>query len=134
MRLLAKSDIYDLPNDGVKLLFRSITHACINWHQRRPRERDLNPEEAGLAVIHSNAGPEELAMLGELEVAVGEALMALPVLQRAAVELRSLGHSLTEVADILEISHANARVTLHRARHALVERLATFLNVEGAEP
>jgi RNA polymerase sigma-70 factor, ECF subfamily len=133
VRLLAKSDVYDLPNDGVKLLFRSITHACINWQQRRRPEMNLGSETGVLAATSTQAGPSELAMLGELEGAVGEALASLPVLQRAAVELRSLGHSLTEVAEILEISHSNARVTLHRARQALSQRLARFLKVEGAE-
>lgn len=134
MRLLAKSDVYDLTQDGAKLLFRSITHACINWQQRRPPEVNLDSKVAQLASTCPNAGPEELAMSGELEVAIGEALAGLTVSQRAAVELRSLGHSLTEVAEILDISHGNARVTLHRARQALSERLARFLNVERAEP
>jgi RNA polymerase sigma-70 factor (ECF subfamily) len=133
MRLLAKSDVYDLPNDGAKLLFRSITHACINWQQRRPPVVALDAHTESLVSMSSPASPEQLAMHGELEVAVGEALSRLPVVQRAAVELRGLGHSLTEMAEILEISHANARVTLHRARQALSERLARFLNAEGAD-
>src|SRR4051794_34453271 len=35
LRLMARSDRYDLPNDGTKLLFRSITNACINRGRRR---------------------------------------------------------------------------------------------------
>lgn len=133
MRLLSKSDVYDLPNDGVKLLFRSITHACINWQQRRPPV--VNLDAAGkIAAGRSMASPEQLAMYSELEVAVGEALSTLPVTQRAAVELRSLGHSLAEVAEILDITHANARVTLHRARQTLSDRLAKFLDAERTEP
>jgi RNA polymerase sigma-70 factor, ECF subfamily len=134
MRLLAKADVYDLPNDGAKLLFRSITHACINWQQRRPPVVNLDAQMDALASANSQTRPDQLAMSREMEVAVGEALSSLPMLQRAAVELRSLGHSLAEVAEILEISHGNARVTLHRARQALSDRLASFLKVEGAEP
>src|SRR5437868_12477508 len=29
-RLLQKADVYDLPRDGRKLLFESVTNACIN--------------------------------------------------------------------------------------------------------
>src|SRR3954467_14628997 len=34
-RLLQKADVYDLRNDGAKLLFRSITNACIDRSRRR---------------------------------------------------------------------------------------------------
>ena len=33
-RLLRRADIYDLPRDGTKLLYRAITNACINRFQR----------------------------------------------------------------------------------------------------
>jgi len=66
-------------------------------------------------------------MRRELENAVAAALAELPVPQRAAVELRSLGHSLVEIAEILSVSHSNARVLLHRARQALALRLQSFL-------
>src|SRR5207248_8790329 len=29
-RLLAKADVYDLPRDGLKLLFKAVGNACIN--------------------------------------------------------------------------------------------------------
>ena len=71
--------------------------------------------------------PEQLVMNRELAQAVERALWELPVQQRAALELRSLGHSLVEMAQMLEISHANARVQLHRARATLAARLKSFL-------
>jgi RNA polymerase sigma-70 factor (ECF subfamily) len=133
IRLLARSDHYDLASDGTKLLFRSITNACINWTQRRPPLVSLEAAEQGRGADRlsladkADAGPEHRAICGELEAAVSEALAELPVSQRAIVELRSLGHSLVEVADILEISHANARVMLHRARRTLATRLRPFV-------
>lgn len=133
LRLLAKADVYDLPDDGAKLLYRSITHACINWQQRRPPVVNLDGQMDVLASANSQTRPDQLAICHEMEVAVGEALSSLPLSQRAAVELRSLGHSLAEVAEILEISQGNARVTLHRARQALSDRLARFLDTERAE-
>jgi RNA polymerase sigma-70 factor (ECF subfamily) len=75
----------------------------------------------------ADADPEHRAIRGELEAAVAAALNELPVTQRAIVELSSLGHSMVEVADMLEISHANARVMLHRARRTLAARLRPFI-------
>jgi RNA polymerase sigma-70 factor (ECF subfamily) len=132
IRLLARSDHYDLPNDGTKLLFRSVTNACINWSQRRPPVVSLEAAECGggadrlSLATGSDADPEHRAIRGELEAAVAMAMNELPVTQRAVVELRSLGHSLVEIAEVLEISHANARVLLHRARQALATRLRPF--------
>jgi RNA polymerase sigma-70 factor (ECF subfamily) len=131
VRLLAKSHEYDLPNDGVKLLFRSITNACINWHQRQPPTVSLDAATFSTNADRSeSSNPEQRAMHRELETAVAEALAELPVVQRAAIELRSLGHSMSEVAEILETTHGNARVVLHRARQALAARLSRFLDVE----
>ncbi|CAN5698321.1 hypothetical protein BH23PLA1_BH23PLA1_20100 [soil metagenome] len=83
--------------------------------------------EAVEPVARTDEGPESRAMLGELEAALAEALADLPVMQRAIIGLRSLGHSAVEIAEILEISHANARVQLHRARQTLADRLQPFL-------
>ena len=123
-RLLAKSDQYDLPRDGSKLLLKSISNASINLTQRRRPAVSLDAA-ADLAVSQSDA--EQGAIHRELEAAVALALANLPVNQRAIVELRSLGHSLLEIADMLEVSHANARVLLHRARQQLAQSLAPFL-------
>jgi RNA polymerase sigma-70 factor, ECF subfamily len=74
-----------------------------------------------------HAGPEQRARGRELEAAVAEALSELPVTQRAIVELRSLGHSAVEIAEMLGLSPANTRVLLHRARRALADRLLPFI-------
>jgi RNA polymerase sigma factor (sigma-70 family) len=138
-RLLAKGDEYDLPRDGQKLLFKSITNACINHVQRRrplvsldavEDDREGTGRGAWLA-DRAEADPPDHASHRELTDAVGAALGELPVSQRAVVELRSLGHPLSEIAGMLEISHANARVLLHRARRALAARLRPFLEETG---
>lgn len=136
VRLLARSHEYDLLRDGTKLLFRSITNASINWHQRRLPTVSLDALGADGAEHGSAAAesiPEQQAMRHELESAIGHALAELPVVQRAAIELRSLGHSMAEVANILELSNSNARVVLHRARQALASRLERFLIAEKGE-
>jgi len=125
-RLLARSNVYDLPADGTKLLYKAITNACINWTQRRPPTVSLEAERRALA-DKPEGQPDIRAIQGELEAAVAEALAELPVAQRAIVELRSLGHSLAEAAEMLEVSHANARVLLHRARRTLATRLRPFI-------
>lgn len=133
IRLLARSDRYDLPRDGTRLLFKAISNACINWTQRRPPVVSLDAagREGGAGsltpAVAADDDPVERAALGELEAGVAAALAELPVAQRAAVELRSLGHAPSEIAEMLGISRANARVLLHRARQALAARLRPFI-------
>lgn len=125
-RLLEKADLYDLPRDGRKLLFRSITNACINVRERtRPMLR-LTVEEDRTALA-----PDRVAMSRELEEAVAEGLAKLPLTYRAAMELKSLGHSLQEIADALDVTVSNAGVLIHRARQKLAEHLAPFVEDEA---
>jgi RNA polymerase sigma factor (sigma-70 family) len=124
-RLLARAGHYDLPADGEKLLFRSITNACINWTQRR---RPWTPlDSAGDAAATGDGDPVQAAMAGELSQAVDAALAALPVKQRAVVELRALGHATDEIAGMLDTSEGNVRVLLHRGREQLADRLKPYL-------
>lgn len=134
-RLLAKADVYDLPRDGLKLLMRSITNACINQRtRRRPMLRlhrnDPEGEGSDDPADPRADSPDALVMGKELETAIAAGLAELPQLQRAAVELRSLGHSQQEVAEILGVSSNHAGVLIHRARQALSRLLAPFLERE----
>lgn len=128
-RLLEKANEYDLPREGTKLLFRAVTHACINWIERRRPEVSLEAGESGGSRLadRSQATPEQTAMGRELESAIAAALERLPVTQRAAIELVSLGYSIGEAADMLDITEGNARVVLHRARQSLAAHLKSFL-------
>jgi DNA-directed RNA polymerase specialized sigma24 family protein len=69
----------------------------------------------------------ELASHRELEDAVAAELGRLTVAQRGAVELKSLGYSLAEIAEALGTSPSNAGVLIHRARKTLADQLARFL-------
>lgn len=138
-RLIAKADVYDLPTDGTKLLFRSITNACINLKTRRrpifslfrggPNADDERSEDP---VDRKTSRPDDVAAGNELQTAVAAALAQLPVQQRAAVELKSLGHTQSEIAEILDTTPTNAGVLVHRARLALAQTLAPFLDGENA--
>lgn len=72
--------------------------------------------------------PERELLSAETRAAIAAAIDALPVAQRRMIALRDVeGWSAREVCEELEISEANQRVMLHRARtrvrHALDEYL-----------
>lgn len=61
--------------------------------------------------------PEQALLDGEVRARVAAALDLLPPRQRTVIELRDVqGHDADEVCTILDISSANQRVLLHRAR------------------
>jgi RNA polymerase sigma-70 factor (ECF subfamily) len=132
-RLLQKADVYDLPRDGGKLLFRAITNACINHNTRahpvlsldgfRDREDGMGWE---VADRHTQE-PAQVMVGRELRQAIAEGLAQLPVLHRAALELKSLGHSQQEIAQMLNVSPSHAGVLVHRARKSLAVYLAPFI-------
>ncbi len=132
-RLLQKAEAYDLPRSGVKLLFKAITRACINLTSRNRHVLSLqalggrDEEGAWEAEDSRTAGPETAAMHHELEEAVGAGLARLPMQQRAALELRSLGHSQQEIAELLEVTPSHAGVLVHRARQAMAAYLAPLV-------
>jgi RNA polymerase sigma-70 factor (ECF subfamily) len=79
------------------------------------------------------AWPDEVAvedsvLAGEVRGELRTAVDALPDRQRTVLTLRDvLGHTSEEVCAMLEISQANQRVLLHRARTAVRAGLATYL-------
>src|SRR5262249_55711692 len=88
-RLLARADVYDLPRDGRKLLFRSISNACINCATRERPLLSLHTAEEdgpdpGVADRRTEL-PEDVLMRRELQNAVGQGLALLPAMQRAAL-------------------------------------------------
>ncbi len=125
---LLKAGRYDLGRDGVKLLFRAITNACINITQRRRRVQESSAFDEATAPAADQ--PEECAMNRELEDAVGSGLAQLPVQQRAALELRILGLSQKEIADVLAVTTTHAGVLIHRARQTMTDYLVPYIGGE----
>jgi len=126
---------YDLAADGEKILFRAVTNACINRWQRKKKIVSLNFSKNNsrsiLSALPSDRAPDpaRTAMNREALAAVGRALAQLPQNQCAALELKSLGHSLKDIAEMLGVTPSNAGVLVHRARKALALRLGP-LHVE----
>lgn len=135
-RLLAKAAVYDLPRDGLKLMLTAITNACINATTRRkPLLRlvrsggDLeSPEDPA---DDAAVAPHQSAEANELGAAVTAALATLPPNQRAAVELKGLGYSQQEIAEMIGVSVSNAGVLIHRGRQTLATLLAPYLGGEA---
>lgn len=131
-RLLKRSPSYDLPRDGSRLLFRAVTNECINRTTRGPdmlRLDAVNDEGQSLgstlADPHADRPPDAV-LTDELRRVLDEALDQLPVAQRAALELKSLGHSLEEIAEALSITANHAGVLVHRGRRAVRKRVAGY--------
>ena len=135
-RLLAKAGVYDLPRDGLKILLTAISNACLNLTSRRRKFlRLIRKEEIEETVDdppdHTARSPVEFACGNELAEAVAVALRKLTPQQRAAIELKSLGYSQQDIGEILKVTSNNAGVLVHRARSALAEMLAPYLERES---
>jgi RNA polymerase sigma factor (sigma-70 family) len=135
-QLLRRADAYDLLRDGVPLLFRSISNLCITRATRDKTLRSLDgtADEGSVEVPDPTAwSPELLAQGRELGDAIHRGLQALPELQRAAVELRALGMSKVQIAEVLQVSPSNAAVLVHRGRKALAAELGLSAYPMGFE-
>lgn len=132
-RLLRRAGEYDLERDGVKLLFKAISNLCINQATREKNLLTLDsaggPGEGGVGVADRSAlPPDQVLQHQELEAAVRAALPKLPPMQRAAVELRALGMSKEQIAEVLQVSATNAGVLVHRGRQALAAELGDWIS------
>ena len=75
---------------------------------------------------------EGAVLAGEVRARIRAAIDALPDRQRVVITLRDvLGHTSREVCEMLEISGANQRVLLHRARAAVRGQLAPYLELDS---
>ncbi len=78
--------------------------------------------------------PVRLAESAELRAVLKRAIEGLPPAQRAVITLRDVdGIGSNETCTLLEISAANQRVLLHRARAAVRAELERYLGEAGSE-
>ncbi len=83
---------------------------------------------AAPAAWPADVAVEGTVLAGEVRGELRTAVDALPDRQRVVLTLRDiLGHSSEEVCEMLEISQANQRVLLHRARSSVRAGLASYL-------
>jgi RNA polymerase sigma-70 factor, ECF subfamily len=142
--------------EGRSSLRTWVYRILVNTAKRRAaRERrnvpmsSLGPEDAGPTVDpdrfqrpdepypgHWRAPPEpwpeQRALDAELQTRLEGALAGLPERQRAVITLRDVqGRPAEEVCAILEITPANQRVLLHRARAHVRAQLEVYLDVRA---
>jgi RNA polymerase sigma-70 factor (ECF subfamily) len=130
-RLLRKADVYNLKVDGPRLLFRAVTHACFNQNSRERPHLSLDGgtrDDSRRFEIEDRrmTQPVQPILDRELERVIADGLARLPMAQRAALELKSLGHSHDEIAEALETTTSNAGVLIHRARQTMARQLAPY--------
>ena len=78
------------------------------------------------------SSPEQRTLDAELQARLESALAGLPERQRAVITLRDVqGRPAEEVCAILEISPANQRVLLHRARAHVRAQLEVYLDARA---
>lgn len=76
--------------------------------------------------------PPDPAVAAETLAVVSEAISALPPRQRQVMSLRDVhGFTAAEVCDLLELTDANQRVLLHRARARVRGRLEAYFEEVG---
>lgn len=133
-RLLSSGARYDLAQDGRKLLFKSITNACLNHKSRSHESFSLDDlgrsDEGGGWEIEDQSAlePLDLVIAEEVRFAITAGLQTLPIRQRSVLELSSFGYRSVEIAEMLEIPPEHVRVILMRARKAMLAYLnARFL-------
>ena len=130
--LLRKPGKYDLLRDGIPLLMKSVTNACLKKNARERPMLSIHPllqtENLGNGSWQpGEADPSSVVLHAELEQAIETALARLPEIQRAAVELKAMGHSLNDIAEILDVTPTNAGVLVFRGRQGLARYLAPYL-------
>ncbi len=125
-RLLRNKDRYNLIEDGDKLIYRTITNLCINHTQRNRNLAQLSGKDGDDNYIEIEDQKQisslDQILFKELHHWIKEQLRILPEMQHAALNLRILGHSKSEIAKILEISETNAGVLIYRARKSLMNK------------
>jgi RNA polymerase sigma-70 factor (ECF subfamily) len=136
-------------------IFRILMNRAMSQFGRERRSvpfSSLGPEDEGPSVdpdrffppSHLAAGgwsdpprgwdeiPEQVVLSGETMAVIRDALAQLPDRQRAVMALRDLQHlSSAEACDVLEISEANQRVLLHRARTKVRRALEKHFDEAG---
>ena len=104
-------------------LYRIATHVCLDRLRRRGTNVSMDSEEGAVGVrsaVSTIPSAEEIVERKETSACVQRCLDFLPDQYRAVILLHE-AHSLTaaEIADLLGVTVATAKIRLHRARRKL---------------
>jgi RNA polymerase sigma-70 factor (ECF subfamily) len=102
---------------------------ALNVVRDQARRQAARPDEVAdddaLDALAAPGDAEHALLEREMGACITAHLMALPERQRQVLALHDMGGAgHAEIAEVLGISEANARVVLHRARAALRQRLS----------
>jgi RNA polymerase sigma-70 factor (ECF subfamily) len=106
-------------------LYRIVVNASYAVSRRRSPTGDLGEVADDLPA--SGVGPADVATAGGLRAALLDALAALPADHRVVFVLRELEQlSVSETADVLEVTATTVSTRLHRARQGLIDQLGSW--------
>ncbi len=117
-------------------LYRIAINTAKNWlvsRARRPASQDFDAQEAedyGITdKLRDVDSPERLALSGEIQEAIQNALESLPEDLKTAITLREFeGLSYEEIAQAMDCPIGTVRSRIFRARAAIDEHIAPLLD------
>jgi RNA polymerase sigma-70 factor (ECF subfamily) len=103
-----------------------LRNMAIDFLRKRASRREESPETA--PDVSHRPGPEALAVKGEVQARVWEAIAQLPEAQREVLVLRDLhGFSYKEIAEIVGEGTTTVNSRLHDARETMRRKLRRYL-------
>lgn len=135
-RLFQARSRYERRGPFRTLLFRVLLNLCLNELQKRTRttpESDVGTTSTNGVVGRAEGrqvdDPARVAESKELDRVIREAVDRLPPKQRAALFLREYqGFAYQDIASALDVSLAEVKVSIHRARRQVLELLRPYLD------
>lgn len=115
-------------------LTKIAVHEALARRRRLARSQPVDfhdPENIGMVPLSNGHNAEHTASMGELGKMLAQAVDELPDQLRTVFALRMIeGMSTSDTADSLDLTEANVKVRLHRARELLRHRIDAQIGVE----